>query len=188
MKSGIVEIKGIGPVLFEKSKRAKRIILSVKSDKTVRVAVPYFVSFSKALDFTQQKREWVSKQLIKIENAEKNQKSLAGINHNLNHEAAKLLLVNRLYELAQKYGFEFNKVKIRNQKTRWGSCSSKNNINLNIKLAFLPAELRDYVLIHELVHTKIKNHGKEFREELKKYVKDYKKVKTKLSEFQTGVF
>jgi predicted metal-dependent hydrolase len=67
-------------------------------------------------------------------------------------------------------------VTIRNQKTRWGSCSAKNNLSLNIKLALLPDELRDLILVHELVHTRIKNHGPDFWRELKSIYPDARKL------------
>ncbi len=72
---------------------------------------------------------------------------------------AKKLLPPRLSELAQKHGFQVNKITIRNNKRNWGSCSVRNNISLNLHMMKLPDELIDYILKHELVHTKIKNHG-----------------------------
>ena len=72
---------------------------------------------------------------------------------------AKKLLAPKLNELAQKHGFLINKITIRNNKRNWGSCSSKNNISLNLQMMKLPDELIEYILLHELVHTKIKNHG-----------------------------
>ena len=78
-------------------------------------------------------------------------------------------LIERLNAIAAQFGFEYNRVSVRRQKTRWGSCSGKNNINLNIALVRLDEHLRDYVILHELVHTRIKNHSKRFWEELDKY-------------------
>lgn len=75
---------------------------------------------------------------------------------------AKKILPPRMNELALKNGFQYNKITIRNNKRNWGSCSSKNNISLNLQMMKLPDELIDYVLLHELVHTKIKNHGPQF--------------------------
>ena len=75
---------------------------------------------------------------------------------------AKKILPDRLSELADKFGFRFNKITIRNNKRNWGSCSAKNNISLNLQMMKLPIELIDYILLHELVHTKIKNHGPNF--------------------------
>lgn len=73
-------------------------------------------------------------------------------------EASKIL-PPRLTELAQNNGFQFNKLTIRNNKRNWGSCSARNNISLNLQMMKLPDELIDYILLHELVHTRIKNHG-----------------------------
>ena len=75
---------------------------------------------------------------------------------------AEKLLPPRLTDFAQQHGFRFNKITIRNNKRNWGSCSSKNNISLNLQMMKLPNELIDYILLHELVHTEIKNHGPEF--------------------------
>ena len=75
---------------------------------------------------------------------------------------AKKLLPPRLNELAKEHQFHFNKLTIRNNKRNWGSCSSKNNISLNLQMMKLPDELIDYILLHELVHTEIKNHGPGF--------------------------
>lgn len=75
---------------------------------------------------------------------------------------AKNYLPLRAFELAQKYKFRYNKVFVKNTKTLWGSCSAKNNINLNLHLIRLPNHLIDYVIIHELCHTVEKNHGKHF--------------------------
>lgn len=77
---------------------------------------------------------------------------------------AKSFLPARLAALAAQRGFRYGKVTIRNNKTNWGSCSGRNNISLNLHLMKLPDHLIDYVLLHELVHTKIKNHGPGFWE------------------------
>lgn len=79
---------------------------------------------------------------------------------------AKRLLPVRLAELARRHGFEYNKVTIRNNRRNWGSCSSKNNISLNLQMMKLPVELIDYILLHELVHTEIKNHSSKFWDKL----------------------
>ncbi|NIR52355.1 M48 family metallopeptidase [candidate division KSB1 bacterium] len=75
---------------------------------------------------------------------------------------AKEYLPKRLKHLAELHGFRYNKVFIKNHKSRWGSCSERNNINLNLHLMSLSDELIDYVLLHELVHTKVKNHSPAF--------------------------
>jgi predicted metal-dependent hydrolase len=75
---------------------------------------------------------------------------------------AKTYLLERTSWLASRYHFSFNGVRLSSAITRWGSCSSKNSISLNYRLVFLPKELCDYVILHELVHTVHKNHGREF--------------------------
>ncbi|HPF52890.1 MAG TPA: SprT family zinc-dependent metalloprotease [Draconibacterium sp.] len=79
---------------------------------------------------------------------------------------AKMHLPKRLSTLSAKHGFSFNKVTIRDNRRNWGSCSSKNNISLNLQMMKLPEELIDYILLHELVHTEIKNHGSKFWQRL----------------------
>ena len=81
---------------------------------------------------------------------------------------AKLYLPGRLSELADKYGFRYNKVFMKNNRSNWGSCSSKGNINLNIHLIRLPAQLCDHIILHELCHLKHRNHGTEFHALLNK--------------------
>ena len=93
---------------------------------------------------------------------------------------AKNYLPSRLEFLAKKYGFSYGKVALRNQKTRFGSCSYQNNINLNINLMNYDFDCIDYVLIHELVHTKIKNHSQEFWLEVEKYCPDYRNLRKAL--------
>ena len=104
-----------------------------------------------------------------------------------NVPAAKELLRNRLGELAKQYGYTFNRVFIRQQKTRWGSCSAKNNINLNLKLVLLPARLMDYVIMHELVHTRHKNHGPLFWEELDRITGNAKGLSKKVKSIGAGL-
>jgi hypothetical protein len=77
-------------------------------------------------------------------------------------QEAKIILLPRLSYLASKYGFRYGKVTIRNNKTNWGSCSAGNNISLNLNLMKLPDHLIDYILLHELAHTKVRNHGPAF--------------------------
>ncbi|MGM0498287.1 MAG: M48 family metallopeptidase [Bacteroidota bacterium] len=76
---------------------------------------------------------------------------------------AKIYLPRRLHEFALKYKFNYNKVFVKNLKTLWGSCSHQNNINLNIHLMRLPRHLIDYIILHELTHTIIKNHSTSFQ-------------------------
>ncbi|MDB5161285.1 MAG: hypothetical protein JWO96_665 [Candidatus Saccharibacteria bacterium] len=89
----------------------------------------------------------------------------------LRSEASKLL-PGRTAQLAEKYGYDFRQVVIKKLTSRWGSCSSDKIITLNFFLMQLPWELIDYVILHELVHTKHLNHGKAFWDDLKTAIPD----------------
>lgn len=96
---------------------------------------------------------------------------------------AKQLLVKRVHELANKYNFRINQVRIKNMKSRWGSCSAKNNINLNLHLMSLPRHLAHYVIMHELVHTRYRHHRPEFWGELDRYIPNAKTVSKELKNY-----
>ncbi len=164
-----INIDGIGPVLLEKSKRARRVVISVRALKGARVAVPARTSFKKALEFVYLKKDWIQKHLVKIEQNENQRKAFKDHFLTIDKVDAGKRLTDRLYCLAKEHGFICNNVAIRKQRTRWGSCSHKNNISLNMKLVLLPGELIDYVMLHELVHTRIPNHSKNFWAELDRY-------------------
>ena len=77
----------------------------------------------------------------------------------------------------------YGRITIRDQKTRWGSCSSEGNLNFNCRLLFVPDRIVDYVVIHELAHRRFMNHSKAFWKEVEKYMPDYKERKKLLSRF-----
>lgn len=97
---------------------------------------------------------------------------------------AKAYLPGRLAELAAQHGFSYNQVRIKHNVSNWGSCSVKKNINLNLNLMRLPAELQDYVMLHELCHLKYMNHGKEFHALLESICPNHKELRTKLRDFK----
>lgn len=103
-------------------------------------------------------------------------------------EEAKAYLPDRVRELALKHNFRVNNVFIKNTKTRWGSCSSKNNINLNLHLMRLPDYLIDYVILHELCHTVERNHGRGFWSLLDKYTNDAKKTDKELNNYNIHIY
>jgi predicted metal-dependent hydrolase len=142
-----IEIDGVGPVLFERSKRAKHVNISVKPFTGVRVAVPDGLSFKKAEEFAHARADWIQQHLDKMKRYEKENKLISAASVDIDRAKAKRRLTRRLKYLAGKHGFSYNRVFIRNQKTRWGSCSCKNNISLNVKLVKLPEELMDYVIL-----------------------------------------
>ncbi len=182
MKSKKLQISGVGEVLLERSNRAKHMGLSVRPFKGVRVAVPRGVSFAAAEEFAHLKTGWIKKHLERMASIEKRAIALEE-SRPIDRAKAKKYLVNRLDELCEQNGFKYNKVFVKNQKTRWGSCSEKNNINLNMNLVRLPSQLIDYVILHELVHTRIKDHSNRFWDELDKFVEGAKGLDKKLRQY-----
>ena len=100
---------------------------------------------------------------------------------------AKAYLPRRIDFLAEKYGFNFEKLRFSHTGTRWGSCSSSGTISLNIALMNLPHHLIDYVIIHELCHTRQMNHSFKFWQEVEKYCPDYKKYVQEIKQFSPTV-
>jgi predicted metal-dependent hydrolase len=101
---------------------------------------------------------------------------------------AKIYLPKRMKELADKHGFKYQDISIKNTKTRWGSCSSANNINLNLHLMRVPEHLIDYVLLHELTHTVVKNHGEKFWLLLEHCYPNARKADKEMNNFRTQTF
>lgn len=101
---------------------------------------------------------------------------------------AKRYLPGRTRELASRLGYTCKTLTIKNNKTNWGSCSSLKNINLNLHLMRLPDRLIDYIVVHELVHTKIPNHGPEFKARLKGHFPDGDELDKAIKRFRPEIF
>ncbi len=200
-------------MIITKKRGVRRMTLSVRPFRPVRLTIPYSLSYSSATSFIKEKKEWIIHSKEKISKTEnkrtvfnldsefktrerslkfkvsennkdqiritKNSIIVSYVNKNeITTEEmqgfirkgiteafrieAKNYLPERTSNLAKNHGFKFNKISVRNAKTRWGSCSGLNNISLNIQLMRLPDYLIDYVILHELCHTVEKNHGKNF--------------------------
>lgn len=105
--------------------------------------------------------------------------------HRALKKEANQLLPLRVNQLSKSSGFKYNSLKVRHLKTRWGSCSSNKDLVLSYYLMQLPWELIDYVILHELVHTKIMSHGKVFWDELEKHVPNLKQKKLELKQYKS---
>jgi predicted metal-dependent hydrolase len=178
----IIEIGGIGPVRFERSEKAARIRIIVTHKREIRCRVPRGISFERAAKAVKTKENWISRALSKIEQ-KRPRPTILSSGKIADVKTARLRIGTRLEELAHKYGFTFNRVSFRKQRTRWGSCSQKNNISLNLRLSLLPDHLLDYVLLHELAHTVIKNHGDEFWRMLDKLMGNSKTLRKELRQY-----
>lgn len=96
------------------------------------------------------------------------------LNPDLLHNLALVDIPQRIRKYAPIVGVEYGRITIRMQKSRWGSCSSKGNLNFNCLLMAMPEEIRDYVVVHELCHRKQMNHSDKFWAEVEKVLPDYK--------------
>jgi|SRR3989344_6908041 len=95
-------------------------------------------------------------------------------------ELARNLVKERISHFSRFYNFKVNKIFIKNHKRRWGSCSSRKNLNFNYKILFLAPALCDYLIVHELCHLQEMNHSKKFWELVGQTIKDYKTLNKKL--------
>ncbi len=90
-------------------------------------------------------------------------------------EYARSIITKKVNSLCVKYGYTYNRIAIKNTKTRLGSCSSKKNLNFNWQIIKFPEPVMNYVIIHEVAHLKYQNHKKEFWNEVERMDSDYKK-------------
>ena len=151
----------IGEIVFRKKAGVRRMSIRVSGSRGVSVTIPYLISFDEAFQFFISKRDWVLKTLKRQESIAPAVELTAKELDELRREAAGYL-PERLAGYASRYGFKYNSLRLKHNKTNWGSCSSKGNINLNISLMRVPPLLRDYVILHELCHLRHPDHGRGF--------------------------
>ena len=152
----------IGEVLLTKSSRSRRISIRVHPVKGVRISVPRKVPYMAAIAFFKMKRNWVLEVMAKQKDSFKDVPVASPNEIEELRRKAKATLPLRLSQLATRYGFTYNRVTIKHNSTNWGSCSSRNNINLNLNIVRLPVVLQDYILLHELCHLRHHDHGHAF--------------------------
>lgn len=158
----IYEDPEIGPVVFRKTVRGRNISIRVHPVKGVSVSVPYIVPYAAARIFFEARRVWILETMARQKEKFRDIQPPSVAEIEQMRRQAKMQLPPRLEELAARYGFTYNRVTIKHNATNWGSCSSKANINLNLKIVSLPAVLQDYVLLHELCHLPHQDHGHAF--------------------------
>lgn len=124
---------------------------------------------------------------LSIESDELQNRLKLVIENVLRFDAKKYLPV-RIAELASNLGYTYQKVTIKNNKTNWGSCSNRKNINLNLHLMRLNDRLIDYIIVHELVHTIIPNHGSGFKATMQKHFQDAAEMEKELKKIRTGIY
>lgn len=156
----------LGEVTLSQSHRSRRISLSVRPSGGVRLSYPFGVSRARALAFLDAKAEWVEAARRKIAQRQAALPELPPAEERVQIEelrrAAKADLPARVERIAQTLGLRCGKVTIRASRTKWGSCTSRNDLSLSLFLMTLPEHLRDYVVVHELCHTVHHNHSPRF--------------------------
>lgn len=174
-KTTVLEEKIDGVALkYRKHHASRRIKISIRPNLPVLITLPKRMSFSRAQEFAHSQIKWIK------ENVEKYPCAQNPLEIKHLRKDAKAYLPKKVEELAQKHGFHYKKVSIKAMRTRWGSCSYFNNINLNLNLMKLEDELVEYVILHELCHTVEKNHGPRFWELLENHLPNAQEFRKKL--------
>jgi predicted metal-dependent hydrolase len=149
---------GNGGAVFVRHRWARRYILRVLDDGTLRVTLPRWGSKKEATAFVEQSGAWIAKQLLQQQSRPA---AVHGDEPALRKRAAQELPAE-LLALADAHDITVTRVSIRNQRSRWGACSSRGSITLNWRLILVPPLVREYVMIHELMHRRELNHSKRF--------------------------
>ena len=161
------------PYTLKRSTR-KSISIEINRDAQIIVRAPLKMSVRDIESFIVSKNDWIDKHLSSM-----NEKLISSP-HKLSDEEkndlkknAKIVLTKRVERFAKIMGVSYKQISIRFQKTRFGSCSTKGNLNFNALVALMPAEITDYVIVHELAHIKEMNHSPAFWREVEKVIPDY---------------
>ena len=158
----IINDPEIGPVTLRRSVSSRSLSIRIHPVKGVSVTLPYIMPFAAAHAFMMLRRDWILQTMARQKEKYRNAVIPTATEIEELRRKAKAELPVRLSELAQRYGFAYNRVAIKHNATNWGSCSSKGNINLNLNIVRLPLILQDYVLLHELCHLRHHDHGHAF--------------------------
>lgn len=171
------------PVQIIRSNR-KSLGLEIKRGE-VLARVPAGLPGASAEEFILQHRDWIVKKLAicqeRLENPGRPRLPERPLTHR-ELAAVRNSIGQRVAYYARVMGVTYGRISIRDQKTRWGSCSSAGNLNFNYRLYFLPGELMEYVIVHELAHRRHMNHSREFWAEVERYCPDYKRCRARLRE------
>lgn len=167
--------------------RSRRKTLSIEIDRNgnVTIRAPYRMPNKDIKAFVTEKHDWIDRHIEKAKNLAADEEDIEPLTEEMLDElfeSAKRDLPDRIERFSKAMGVTYGRITIRNQKTRWGSCSAKGNLNFNCLLMLAPEEVRDYVVIHELAHRKQMNHSRAFWQEVEKQMPDYKEKRKWLKE------
>lgn len=157
----------------------KTVSIQVNPDLSVTLRVPRRATQKDIQKILKEKESWILKHIesMRQKNAAFETSEQKRLTDDEIHELADRAISyipERVAYFAKQIGVDYGRITIRNQKTRWGSCSSKGNLNFNCLLMLMPSEVIDYVVVHELCHRKEMNHSKAFWSEVEKVLPDYK--------------
>lgn len=154
----------LGEVEFSSTRRARRIILTVKPSGALRVSYPPRVSSKRALEFLNERIDWVISARERMAKRCSEHPVLTFTDSEIEsmRSEAKRQLPQRVELLARHFGFSYGRITIRSSRSKWACCTSRNNLSLSLYMMMLPEHLRDFILLHELCHTRHHNHSKEF--------------------------
>lgn len=157
--------------------RRRTLALTVRNDASVEVRAPLAVSEREIRRFVSEHRDWIEKQLEKVRMQAERQKQIPTLSQEELEalaKAARLDLPERVRRFAPQVGVSYGRITIRNQKSKWGSCSTRGNLNFNCMLMLAPEAVRDYIVVHELCHRKEMNHSPRFWAEVERTLPDYR--------------
>lgn len=159
--------------------RRKTVAIQITRDARVQVRAPYGCSKSFIDSFVREKSDWISRHLAlaekrKREPAASGQPALTAKERARYIKIARDIFTRKTEYYARIMGVSYGRISIREQKTRWGSCSSQGNLNFNWRLIFAPENVLDYVVVHELAHRKEMNHSKAFYAIVESVLPDYR--------------
>lgn len=166
---------------LKKSKRARRMRLAVYCDGAIVITAPISIQEDTIERFIKEKTEWLFSKIDFFKQFKG--KSIASTDkkdYTKFKEIAHTLATRKVEQFNKIYKFNFNSINIKNQKTRWGSCSKKGNLNFNYKIALLPERVTDYIVVHELCHLKEFNHSQKYWKLVSKAMPDYQQIREDL--------
>lgn len=184
----IKKTDGLGEIRISVIRSARKSLgLEVRDANTVLARIPTRVSDRELKAFVENHRSWILEKTEVMAEREEKRKSTPAPPPELlsktDRMKIQLKIGKRVRHYCEAMGVTVGYVTVKNQKTRWGSCSAKGNVNFNYQLAFLPDELLDYVVIHELAHRSHMNHSRAFWAEVEKYCPDYLERREQLKEY-----
>jgi predicted metal-dependent hydrolase len=164
---------------LKKSKRAKLLRISIHPGGEVKISAPYRFSERIIEAIVKTKADWLFSKIDFLKQVKVQPKPSRKDYLRYKVELEKIVQ-QRLEFFNRHYNLQYQRITIRDQKTRWGSCSSKGNLNFNYKILFLSPEVRDYIIVHELCHLKEMNHSRRFWNLVAETIPNYVELRKEL--------